>query len=68
MNAARLLCTACGRRLVRVSGLSTVATTVHTRTCQCGARFRIVARPVRRNNRMTIHVCNLSPLKPRRRA
>lgn len=67
MNA-RLLCTACGRKLLRVGGLSTVATTVHDVTCRCGARFRVVARPIKHDDNVTMHRCNIEPLKPRRRA
>ena len=57
-------CEACGRKTLRLDA-STVATTVHTRTCRCGARYRLVVRPVMATREMTMHLVEGTPLPPR---
>ncbi len=62
----RMLCTACDRKTLRVEA-SGVATIVVQRTCKCGARYQIVCKPIMHSEQRTIHSCNLTPLKSKRR-
>lgn len=57
-------CTACGRKTLRLDA-STVATTIHRRTCKCGARYCLKVTPVIHNDQMTVHTIDGVPLPPR---